>query len=196
MRSTSSFLAALLLLGCESPPSYLVIEGPKQIVFYAPGESVDLRVKVVDRSGQTMSNPPLTWFSSNAEIAEVGQSGRVTARGHGHATVTALCGGVHNTIPIEVAHYQSLRLSEQNVVVRAGTSRRIEAQILDGRGDVVPGAVSWSSDNRKIATVDERGVVRGVSMGNTIVTATAKHLRASVTIRVPASFKRRRPPTS
>ena len=61
-----------------------------------------------------------------------------------------------------------LVLSDAQLNVTAGASVKIAAALKNGAG-----VISWSSGNTKIATVDNRGVVTGVSAGSAEITASA-----------------------
>ncbi len=56
----------------------------------------------VDTSGNTLSNPPIHWSSSDAAVASVNSSGLVTAAGEGVAWIRALYGGKADSVRVFV----------------------------------------------------------------------------------------------
>ena len=67
-------------------------------------------------------------------------------------------------------------VSAENVEVVVGKTVTVKAAVanLDGA------AVTWSSDDTGVATVDENGVVKGVSVGRATITATASREETTV----------------
>ncbi len=64
-----------------------------------------------------------------------------------------------------------INLSEEEITLEIGKSRRITAGFVPS--DAPNKAHTWTSQNTKIATVDETGNITGVSVGTTRITATA-----------------------
>lgn len=124
------------------------------------------------------------WSSSNESAAVVDQNGLVTAVGYGTAIIK--CEGTDHSrksatceIHIE-GEVESINISGQNYVY-TGETRMLSLEILPE--GVEPEIVSWSSSNPEVATVDQNGVVTGVSVGTTTITATAEGKSASIEMR-------------
>lgn len=124
------------------------------------------------------NNPTLTWISSNPNVVEV-VNGQIIPRGVGEAVITAwaeaddvsaVCAvtvipGMIAVFGIEldrVSH--ALRLDEEPLTLRA-TVRP---------ADATNKAVSWSSENRTVATVSQNGRVTPLQAGSTVITVTAQ----------------------
>jgi len=79
-----------------------------------------------------------------------------------------------------------IRLKQTKVVIYG--LKRVEvlqAEVVDRKGQVVPGAqVAWTSSNPKAATVEASGVLKAVGSGKTKVTATCEPLSAIVNVEV------------
>ncbi len=78
-----------------------------------------------------------------------------------------------------------LQLSAGNVQLQAGATTQLYASAMysDGTTDVVPQGVVWESSNPGIASVD-RGVVRAIAVGDTVVSATYGGFQAAANVRV------------
>jgi hypothetical protein len=83
----------------------------------------------------------------------------------------------------------SLRLEPADPRVAVGATLQLAAigAMSDGSEDDLSAAVTWSSDDPTIATVDALGVVTGVLMGDVVVRATLGEVvgMASVDVYVP-----------
>lgn len=86
----------------------------------------------------------------------------------------------------EIGKNENLQISlnEEDVVIEIGKSTRLVAGFSPS--DAQNKAHTWTSANPLVATVDETGSVSGVSVGSTIITATAlaNHATASCTVHV------------
>ncbi len=115
----------------------------------------------------------ITWSSSNTLAATVNSStGLVTAVANGSATITASADGKSGTATITVQLVASVNMSPANASVRVGALIQVGATPPDGSGNVLTGlAVSWSSDDENVATVDADGFTTGVGIGTAVITA-------------------------
>ncbi|HEX6925877.1 MAG TPA: Ig-like domain-containing protein [Longimicrobiaceae bacterium] len=66
------------------------------------GETLQLTAVVRDGAGQELPDQTVTWSSSNAAVATVTNTGRVTAVGSGSATITAAAGGISDRVTVAV----------------------------------------------------------------------------------------------
>ena len=129
------------------------------------------------------------WKSSRTSVVTVSSNGLLTARRAGTATITATS-TVNSNVKI------TLKVTVQNLPAPTSltiTGPRSLAKGSTAQLSVSPypsstsSAVTWSSSNRKIATVDSSGTVRGVKGGVVTITATStakKTVKASYTLTV------------
>jgi hypothetical protein len=62
---------------------------------------------------------------------------------------------------------------------------QLQASVRDGAGSALLGrAITWTSSNPAVASVDANGLVSGVALGSAIVTATAEGVSGKITIEV------------
>ncbi|TXG38531.1 Ig-like domain-containing protein [Seonamhaeicola maritimus] len=126
-------------------------------------------------------NPSVTWSSSNDLIISVDQDGVITAEGSigQSATITATS-SINNTLMATseitiVTWYAipvtSISVSPEDSVFEVGESEQLTASVLPANADNP--AVTWSSSDDAIATVDQSGNVTGVSQGTVQIRATS-----------------------
>ncbi len=120
------------------------------------------------------TNPKVIWTSSDPEIASV-TDGVVTGHRIGTTTITATSAdGSNISDSCRVTVYQLVtRIGTDNtkVGITVGTTQRLQVEVvpLDARDR----RLTWTSDNTRIATVDNEGRVTGVRVGPAKITATA-----------------------
>ncbi len=121
------------------------------------------------------TNPVVTWTSSDTAIATVYANGVITGESAGTATITVTTadGGYTDTVvvivtpPISVTSV-SVDISTLSLVV--GETSLITATILPD--DATNKAVTWTSSDTAIATVNANGIITGVWVGTAIITVT------------------------
>ena len=173
-------LAAALSCGDETMPDppepARVTVGASSLEFAALQDTARLSAQVHDQYGDLMADGAVTWASSDASVASVDSEGLVRSVGNGEAVVTATAGSVSGTAEAAVAQVvTAVNMSPELLEFSAlGDTLRLEAEPVDANGhDVEGAAVTWSSGDPGVATVDASGLVRSVGNGEAVVTATA-----------------------
>lgn len=117
------------------------------------------------------------WTTSNPAVATVDNNGNVTGKSAGKATITANTGGF---IVSEVITVVNPRMSKQSVKMYKNKS--ISLKVYGSKG-----AVKWSSSNKKVATVSNKGKVTSKAVGTAIITAkvAGKKYTCKVTVKGP-----------
>jgi uncharacterized protein YjdB len=142
-------------------------------------QTTQLAVVVTDINGAPIANPSVTWRSSNPLIAMVSQTGLVTGIAPGKDTVSATSGGKADSsiITVSLAPVASVDVSPDSTAVTQGQSAQFTAVTKDLLGNTLTGrAVTWTSSNTAVATVDANGKATAVSTGTAttrVVTITA-----------------------
>ena len=125
------------------------------------------------------TNPAYTWTSSNDKIVTVDEDGNYEAVGEGEAEIIVTCAEkdeegneVSATIKVKVAPVPAT-----GVAVNPVEATLIIGEDLDLTAVIEPAhtthpAVTWTSSDEKIATVDENGHVVAVADGEVTITAT------------------------
>ena len=148
---------------------------PDTVVLTAVGQTAQLTAQVHDQLGRVMDGIPVAWSSADTTVAVVDSAGLVSAVGGGAATVTAQAGEASGDVLVTVMQsVDSVTVEPPADTIAVGDTLRLVAEAYDDSGHVVAGAVfTWSSSNAAVATVDSSGLVRGVVVGTTTITATA-----------------------
>lgn len=116
------------------------------------------------------------WYSSNNNIVSVDSQGLLTARNVGTATLTAYYNdSIADSIDLTVKYPlpSSVSIYSAYSIISVGNQIRLSTSFEPEK--VQDESVYWSSSNEKIATVDEDGVVTGVSEGRVAISATLKN---------------------
>lgn len=126
-------------------------------------------------SPENASNQSVIWSSSNEEVATVDEDGKVDALAAGNTTVTVktVDGDFTDSVDVKVnapsVSVESVKIEGADIV-NMGKTITLRAVITPENGEVTE--TTWSSDNENIATVDENGVVTGVSEGFATISVT------------------------
>jgi len=147
------------------------------------GESATLAATV---KPDNATNKTVTWSSSNASVASVDASGKVTAVAEGTATITAKAGDKTATCTVtvkkKVVAVSSVSLDKTSLELTVGETATLVATVIPDRA--TEKTVSWSSSSSSVATVDASGKVTAVAKGTATITAKAGGKTAICTVTV------------
>lgn len=129
----------------------------------------------------------IEWSSSNSNMVEVTQTGKVIGHMLGTATVTASCGDYSATCEVTVIpnSSQSVTISPVEQTVYAGDEVTLTATV---KPSTITSPVLWSTSNDQIAVIeyqtDRTGLLTAYAPGAVVITATCdgKTGRYSLTI--------------
>lgn len=130
-------------------------------------------LKVIYNPADTTDDKTVTWSSADEKIATV-KNGVVTAKATGTTKITATVGTHKAECTVTVnAKLTGIKVTPEKVTVEKGQTANLNVAYLpaDTTDDKT---VTWKSENEKVATVDENGVVTAVGGGTTKIVATAK----------------------
>lgn len=135
----------------------------------------------------TATNKSVVWTSSNPSVVKVNTAGQVECLAPGEAVITCITqeGGYKATCKIKVyAKPVSVKLDKTSATVYTTQSGTLKATVLPA--DAYDKSVTWSSSNKKVATVDKNGKVTAVGSGTAVITVKTNvgGATASFTIRV------------
>lgn len=114
------------------------------------------------------STDTLKWSTSNKKIATVDKFGVVTAKKPGTAKITVQAGKKKATCTVMVP---GVTLKKTSATIKKGKTVKIEIKSTIVKNDKVK---SYTSSNKKIATVDKKGKVKGIKKGKADITVTMK----------------------
>ena len=155
-----------------------------------------------DGSKETISEgfPAITWASADKAIATVDEKGVVTGVKAGKVSITASIAGIQGAdgkdleikAAIEITVNETEKESETETETETETEQPVLSITLDRTKEVYievgknttlvatvknykeDSGVTWTTSDKKIATVDEKGVVTGVAAGKVTITAVTK----------------------
>lgn len=124
----------------------------------------------------------LTWTSSDPEVVTVDDKGVLTAVKVGRATVTA-AGKENASVSasctvnvVDESQYEGVPVQNvqipRNATVRVGGTKAITARIIPD--NATNKTLFWTSEDESVVTVDEDGVLTGVSEGRVKIRATSE----------------------
>ncbi len=139
------------------------------------GKSVILEATVTNH-GKVVENMPILWESSDDSICTVDEYGKVIGLDYGYATIRAEVDdefGAYATCEIRVVReVTSIRLNHNTLTVIQGNTVSLKADVQPSNATYTDAL--FTSDDEKIAAVDEDGMITGIKPGNTWVWAKAK----------------------
>ncbi len=121
------------------------------------------------------TKPVVTWTSSNEDVVTIDDEGYMKAgKEAGESTVTATFefnGKTYSdTCLIKVmVPVESMKISKRSIKLGAGETKQLDAKVSPANSTVQ--TKTWYTEDEKIATVDENGVVTAVSGGTVTVYA-------------------------
>ena len=147
----------------------------KSTASVAKGRSLALSATV---SPSNATNKSVTWKSSNAKIATVSSKGVVTGVKAGTAIISVVTndGGKRVSYKVTVTNpvvkVKSVKLSSKSSSIKKG--RKLTLRVVISPSNATNKEVTWKTSNKKIATVTNKGVVKGVKKGTATITVTTK----------------------
>ncbi len=141
-----------------------------------------------DGSTETVTDsfPAVTWSSSDKSVAEVSADGIVTGKKAGAVVITGQIKGIKGAdgreldiraqvnVTITAAAGSTLAVAldrTQGVYISVGGTTTLVATVGGYTSDA---GVTWETSDKKVATVNEKGVVTGVAAGSAVITAVTK----------------------
>ena len=172
----------------EPVPTRIAVT-PSSHTLEAKGETVELRATVRDQRNNVMSGQSITWSSGDEAVATVSAAGLVTAVRNGSVQITAQSGSLSSNAAITVAQAPAGILiavdPDSTTLTEIDQTLQLTVVVIDANDfSVEDAAVSWSSSDESVATVDEDGLVTAVGNGMTEITATAGEASGMVSISV------------
>ena len=152
----------------------------------AVGATVRLSAEVLDQNGRPMPGAAVAWSSGDASVATVDDAGVATAVGNGRTSVTATSGSASGNAAVTVAQAAgAVAVEPVTVELSVGDTARLAAAATDANGHaVVAASFAWTSGDATVATVDDAGLVTGVSVGEVAITASSGGASGSAAVRV------------
>ena len=121
---------------------------------------------------ENATNKSVKWKSSDTSIATVDKNGKVTGKKPGTVTVSATtANGKHvaecKVTVLKITYSTKIKLSKTNLTLDDGKSFILDATVLPE--NTTTKSVTWSSSNKKVATVDSYGEVTAIAPGTAYI---------------------------
>lgn len=162
-----------------------VVPAPKEVRLNV--EALTVGVKEAVRLEATIAEgtaSTLTWTSGDGKVVAVSSYGSIKGLKAGRATVTVTThNGKRASAAVTVKDKPStVALSEKALTLEVGGTRTLQAKLPKRTASYT---LKWVSSNRKVATVDGKGVVTAVAPGTARITVkTYNGKKASCRVRV------------
>ncbi len=154
-----------------------------QALLLMPGDTATITATIQPPEA---TNRHVTWTSHNPGVASVNQAGLVTAVAAGQTTITARAdGGFWAPVTVEVGvPATGITIEPERLILLVSYTSTLTATVSPT--DATDKTVTWASSQAEVATVDDNGMVEGLSDGTVIITATAGEgqVSAAATVRV------------
>lgn len=187
-------LAPLVLLGACSSDGVgtsgadvaTVTISPDTLRLIAGGDA-RFGVTLRDAAGGVVRGRSLFWAAADTAVATVDQEGLVHGVRPGAVQVSASVGGHSDVADVVVrsAGAASITVDPPTASILVGAATQLGATVRDAGGNVITDrAPLWSSANSAVATVNQQGLVSGVSPGTTTIVAALDGRTGSATVTV------------
>ena len=124
----------------------------------------------------------VTWKNSNSSIVSMTSSGNtaaITAKKKGTAKITATANGQTAACVITVKK-SKLEIIPSGLIMEAGDTQTLKYKLTG----IKKGSYRWSSSNKDVVTVSNKGKVTALAAGDAVITLKTDNLKASCKIKV------------
>ena len=156
------------------------------------GDTITLTATVAPKDA---TDKAVTWSSSDTKIATVDARGKVTAVASGTATITVTTkdgskkASCTLNVEVPVVAVSGVTLNKTTLELKVGVSETLLATVAPD--NATNKEVTWKSNRKWVATVDENGKVTAVAGGSATITVTTndgkKIATCEVTVTVPVT---------
>ena len=119
-----------------------------------------------------------TFKSSNTKVLTVNKTtGKITPKAAGKTTITVTCGSAKTTCTVTVKN-PTLTLTKSSASISVKKTTTIKAKATPSK------TIKYKSSNKKVATVNSKGVVKGIRKGKATITVTCNGVSRKFTVTV------------
>lgn len=172
-----------------------VTQAPVATVVVAP-QTASLIVGATQQFTDTTKDAPgfvlprriTTWTSNKPGTATVDPTGLVTAVDSGTAIITATSEGISGraTVTVSLVPVAAVTVTSSRTNPMVGQTAQLTATPTDAGGNALPGrAVTWTSSDPTVATVDANGLVTVLNSGSVTINALIDGTTGSITFLIP-----------
>lgn len=141
--------------------------------------------KLEYKLSQDLTDSIIIWKSSNTDVAVV-KNGIVTAISDGEATITATINGkdIKDTCKVIVKKLDltGIVFEDESLSISVGKTLKLTLNALPSGADLP--SLKWDVDNIEILSVSDKGVIKGINVGEAVVTASSMDGKYSASINI------------
>ena len=163
-----------------------VTVAPGDLHFASLGESTRLTGTVNDANGHALADLSVNWLSTDTSVATVDASGLVRPVANGETAIRASSENLNGYAGVVVRQVAtSLELFSPGDSILVTDSIRLRANAFDAGEFAIPDAhFRWESSDPGVATVDDDGYVKGLTIGQVDITASVDDASATVSLEI------------
>jgi hypothetical protein len=117
------------------------------------------------------------WSTNNAAVFTVSNSGLISAKHAGTASVKATSATISGstTVSVTVGNLSSITITPTDTTITSSDTQQYTATgtLDDGSQLDITDSVTWSSSNKSVATISSTGLATAVASGATYIVATS-----------------------
>ena len=153
----------------------------------AVGSKLQFKAVAKDANGQPLPDPVKNWFAAPFDSAVAEDTGEVSFVQPGEITVVAVIGKKTGYAHVSVGrpHIAKIEVSAPSAPLASGATHRLSAtpRNTDGnpRTDI---ALTWTSENPSVATVDAAGLVHALKPGDAKIRAAGDGVSGETSVHV------------
>lgn len=145
------------------------------------GEESSLYMK--DLNGEILEN--IIWSTTNDNVVTIDQNGNVAAKGEGIAYLIAETGAHIDVCIVRVTCLDILQLSCEETIMQLAIGETLPLHVtVIPENTTMEKALTYTSDNNAVATVDHDGNVTAKGAGNAVITVSSVN---DIQIKIPIS---------
>lgn len=196
----TTYVNAIAKDGSNKRVRVLVIVGPKVQKITLNKSSVTLNRGAKNRTFQlkkAIKNKNATykgvsWYSSNKNVATVNSNGKVTIKHRGKVVITVKAkDGSKKSAKCKVTVRQlvtKLSYNKKTQKAEVYKNKTIKFAVTVAPSNANNKGLTYSSSNKKVATVNSKGVIKGIKAGTVTITAKAKD-RSNKVVKIKVKVK-------
>ena len=182
----ATYVNAIAKDGSKKKAKLLVVVGPKVQKITLNKTSVTLNRGAKNRTFQlkkAIKNKNATykgvsWYSSNKNVATVNSNGKVTIKHRGKVVITVKArDGSNKSAKCKFTVKQlvtKLSYNNKKQVKEVYKNKKMKFAVTVAPSNANNKGLTYSSSNKKVATVNSKGVIKGIKAGTVTITAKAK----------------------
>ncbi|MGN0485029.1 MAG: Ig domain-containing protein [Lachnospiraceae bacterium] len=195
---TICLIMTLIVVQCISPVTVFAaaaktsavrsIQLDKKVLNLQKGKTATVKAKIFPSA---VKNVKLQWKSSKPQVATVNQKGKIVAKNKGSAKITATVRGTKKSASCTV----NVSIPVSKLTVTPSKTKLFVKDKIQLKTKILPSNASfkkliYKSQNPKIATVDQKGVVTGKAKGTTNIIVQVKDTKKKQSVSITVQEKK------